>query len=61
MRKQLIDTKGGKVGVGHGLKAFGFIVIALGGGYASLSRDFRTGSLILAIGALIVAIGEFFP
>jgi len=61
MVRQIVKDKSGKVGVGHGLKAFGFIVIALGGGYASLSRDFRIGSLIIAIRALIVAIGEFFP
>lgn len=55
-----LDKKG-KVGFGHSVKAFGFIVIALGGGYASLTRDFRIGSLIIALGALIVAGGEFFP
>lgn len=54
-------NKSGKVGLGHGVKAIGFVIIALGGGYASLTQDFRLGSLIIAIGAVVVAIGEFFP
>ena len=54
-------NKSGKVGLGHAVKAIGFVVIALGGGYASLAQDFRLGSLIIAVGALVVAIGEFFP
>lgn len=57
----LFSNKQGKVGLGHGVKALGFVVIAIGGGYASLLQDFRIGSLIIAIGALVVAIGEFFP
>lgn len=57
--KQQIKDKSGKIG--SSIKAFGFILIAIGGGYASFARDFRIGSLIIAIGALIVAIGEFFP
>ena len=33
--KQQIKDKSGKIGMGPSLKAFGFIVIAVGGGYAS--------------------------
>jgi len=47
--------------MGHAVKAIGFVIIATGGGYASLAQDFRAGSLIIAVGALVVAIGEFFP
>ena len=61
MDEKITKDKKGNIGLGHGLKAFGFIVIAFGGGYASLSRDFRIGSLIIAIVALIAAVGEFFP
>ena len=57
----MMFDKKGRFFASHGVKAFGFVVIALGGGYASLTRDFRIGSLIIAIGALIVAPGEFFP
>ncbi len=51
-------NKEGKVHLGQGVKAAGFI-IAVGGGYASLTKDFRIGSLIISIGAVIIAIGEF--
>lgn len=57
----ILKDKSGKIGLGHAVKAIGFIVIAAGGAYASLLQDFRLGSLIIAIGALVVAIGEFFP
>lgn len=53
-----MDNKG-KVQLGQGVKATGFIVIAIGGAYASLTKDFRVGSLIISIGAVIIAIGEF--
>ena len=51
--------KKGKVRLGQGIKATGFIVIAMGGAYASLTKDFRIGSLIISVGAVIIAIGEF--
>ena len=54
----IMDNKG-KVQLGQGVKATGFIVIAIGGAYASLTKDFRVGSLIISIGAVIIAIGEF--
>ena len=56
----MFNQRSGKIGIGHTLKAGGFVVIALGGGYASLTQNFKIGSLLIAIGALIVAVGEFF-
>lgn len=55
----MLNNKKGIFPIGQTVKAVGFIVIAIGGGYASLSQDFRVGSLIIAIGALIIAVGEF--
>jgi len=52
-------NKGGKVALSQSIKAFGFLVIAIGGGYSALAKDFRVGALIIAIGALIIAVGEF--
>jgi len=57
----MLNLKSGKAAIGQSVKALGFIVIALGGGYSSFTKDFRVGSLLIAIGALIVAVGEFFP
>ena len=54
-----MKNKTGKIQLGQSVKAFGFVVIALGGGYASLTKDFRIGSLLIAIGALIIDVGEF--
>ena len=55
----MIKDKTGKAPVGQSLKGIGFLIIAIGGGYASLTKDFRIGSLIISIGAVIIAIGEF--
>jgi len=55
----MMINKQGKIPLGNTVKAGGFIVIAIEGGYASLTKDFRVGSLIIAIGALIIAVGEF--
>lgn len=55
----MVKNKSGKIPVGQSVKAFGFVVIAMGGGYSALTKDFRIGSLIIAIGALIIAVGEF--
>ena len=55
----MIKNKSGKVAVGQTMKGIGFLIIAIGGGYASLTKDFRIGSLIISIGAVVIAIGEF--
>ncbi|MBI4154722.1 hypothetical protein HY498_01410 [Candidatus Woesearchaeota archaeon] len=55
----MFNNKKGVVSVGQTVKAIGFIIIAIGGGYASLTKDFRVGSLLIAIGALVIAVGEF--
>ncbi len=55
----MIPDKKGKLHLGQSVKAAGFVVIAIGGALASLTQNFRVGSLIIAIGALIIAIGEF--
>jgi hypothetical protein len=44
-----------------GTKGFGYAVVALGGMYAAITKDFKIGSIIIAVGGMIVAAGEFFP
>jgi hypothetical protein len=36
-------------------------VVALGGMYAAITKDFKVGSIIIALGGMIVASEEFFP
>lgn len=43
------------------VKGFGYAVVALGGMYAAITKDFKIGSIIIAIGGMVVASGEFFP
>jgi len=56
----MVQNKIGRIAIGQGIKAFGFVIIAIDGGYSSLTKDFKIGSLLIAIGALVVAVGEFF-
>ncbi len=41
--------KSGKIAIGSGVKTVGFLIIAIGGVYSSLTKDFKIGSVIIAV------------
>lgn len=40
----MLRSKNGKFQFGQNVRPFGFIVIAIGGEYSSITKDFRVGS-----------------
>lgn len=43
-----------------GVKGFGYFIISFGGMFSAITKDFKIGSIIIAVGGMIVASGEFF-
>ncbi len=42
------------------LKSWGFIVIGISGLYSGLTQDFKIGGFIMAIGGILIVVGELF-
>lgn len=52
-------NKKGHINLKNIITSLGFGVIAVGGAYASITKDFSVGTLIISIGGVVLAIAQF--
>ncbi|MBU0929457.1 MAG: hypothetical protein KJ623_00085 [Nanoarchaeota archaeon] len=51
--------KRGSIHLKNIVSSIGFGIIAIGGAYASITKNFSIGTLIIAIGGVVLAIAQF--